>query len=217
MRSSKFFVTKGKPNIALTQVSVRKTGCISITAIMGTLAIILSLYRVEIPFPILVFLKIDFAEIPSFITYYLLGFNWGLLCSVIHWIMLLARSGDPVGPTMKFLAVSSNLIGMYFVKKITGRVTKIYLILELVSGAIVRIAVMTIANIIVLEILFPYYLGFSKMLLENAGVRVATENEALVLVLVIVGFFNMVHALVSALPALAIVSAIKKRLTSLFD
>jgi len=131
--------------------------------------------------------------------------------------MLLARSGDPVGPTMKFLAVSSNLIGMYFVKKITGRVTKIYLILELVSGAIVRIAVMTIANIIVLEILFPYYLGFSKMLLENAGVRVATENEALVLVLVIVGFFNMVHALVSALPALAIVSAIKKRLTSLFE
>jgi len=216
MRRSKFFVTKGKPNIALTQVSVRKTGCISITAIMGTLAIILSLYRVEIPFPILVFLKIDFAEIPSFITYYLLGFNWGLLCSVIHWIMLLARSGDPVGPTMKFLAVSSNLLGMCFVKKITGRVTKIYLILELVSGAMVRIAVMTIVNMVVLEVLFPSYLNFSKMLLENAGIKVATDYDALASILIIVGFFNLVHSIVSTLPALAIVSAIKKRLTSLF-
>lgn len=187
---------------------------LSITALMGALAILLSLARIEIPFPILIYLKVDFAEIPSFITYYLLGLPWGLACATIHWIALIIRSGNPIGPTMKYLAVTSNLIGIFVASRAIAREGGSY-IPGLVSGACVRVGAMSVANVILMYFLFPFYISGSRKLLEAAGIATSSKYEVLVWVLLIVGIYNALHSVVSAAPSIIVVKAVKRRLRAL--
>lgn len=191
---------------------MRKVEAITITAMMGSLAIILSLARIQIPFPILTYLKVDFAEIPSFITYFLIGFNWGTICAIIHWVALMLRSGNPIGPTMKFLAVFTNLFGMYVVKRYLFpylKKEKLLLTLEAMGGIVIRVVSMSILNIIILTILFPYYLEISRNALNLAGIKATSNEEVLTWTLVILGIFNSLHAIVSFLPSIIITKTIK--------
>ncbi|RLF03056.1 MAG: hypothetical protein DRJ64_08690, partial [Thermoprotei archaeon] len=100
---------------------MKRTQKLSLTAVMGATAIITSLMKIEIPFPILYYLKIDFAEIPAYLTYFLVGAKLGILCGSFHFIGLALRSGDILGPLMKYLAEISNILGMFIGARISKK------------------------------------------------------------------------------------------------
>lgn len=183
---------------------------VSLTAIMGALAIALSLARIQVPYPLLPFLKVDFAEIPSFIAYFLLGPLSGACCAALHWLGMVLRSGNPVNPTFKLLAVLSNLLGFWAGEKVgKGAWASIAL------GAVSRVAVMTVVNLLVFAVLAPGYLELTKALLRGLGLSFSTDAEALAWALLLIGVFNAIHAAVSGVPALLVARAVKRRIPQL--
>jgi len=189
---------------------MRRTQKLSLTAVMGATAIVISLMKIEIPFPILYYLKIDFAEIPVYLTYFLVGAKLGILCGSFHFMGLVLRSGDVLGPLMKYLAEISNILGMF----IGARISKIgkRRVVEIGTGILSRIFIMSISNLLVLGVLFPSYLYFSKMLLEKSGLYIASLQEALYYTLIIVALFNTTNSVLSVIPALLAYKSIGKRL-----
>lgn len=171
---------------------------------MAATALLLSLLRVEAPFYPLVYLKFDAAEIPSALTFMLVGPRWGYVCALAHYAGLLASRGDPLGPTMKFLAVASMLLGMQLAG---GRLR-----LALALGALVRVAAMSAANLVVVCILFPYWLPVIAELLRRAGIPVYTQADAMTAALLLTAAYNCIHVLLSVLPAAFIAREACRRL-----
>ncbi len=184
---------------------VHTTKVVSVVSIMGAVAISLSILRIEFPFPILIYLKFDLAEIPTFVTYYIVGGFPAILCATIHFLGLLFRGSEPLGASMKFLAIISTISGMVVARRWGVKA-------EILSGALIRIIAMSIANIIVLALLFPGYLAFAKELLKTSGLSVETEADVLIYTLVLTAIYNALHTALSILPSLAIVETIRKRL-----
>ena len=182
---------------------MRRSACIAFTAIMAALAFLISLARIEVPFYPLIYLKFDFAEIPSTLTFLLLGPSWSYICATIHYFGLLARSGDPLGPTMKYLAVISMLAGMSLYRSKT--------LVSFVLGALARIAVMSIANIIVVGFLFPSWLSFIKFLLESVGLSLTQDWEVLLVAVLLTAVYNAIHTILSVVPSWIIDREVKKR------
>lgn len=65
--------------------------------------------KVSIPFPILPYLKIDFAEIPDFLALMVLRSAGGFLTATVHFAVILARSGNLFSASMKYIAVLSTM------------------------------------------------------------------------------------------------------------
>lgn len=186
----------------------RKSQAIAFTAIMSASALIISSLRVELPFYPLTFLKFDLAEIPSLLTFMLIAPKWSYFCALLHYFGLLSRGGDPLGPTMKFTAVLSMLLGMHWGLRL--KPTKLRLALLLGMG--LRSFAMALANYIVLSFLFPSWLDYSKFLLNTAGIRVSEWTDTMILTLILVTAYNCIHTLFSFIPAKLMVSQIEKRL-----
>lgn len=186
----------------------RKSQAIAFTAIMSASALIISSLRVELPFYPLTFLKFDFAEIPSLITFMLVGPKWSYFCALLHYFGLLSRGGDPLGPTMKFTAVLSMLLGMHCGLQLKS--TKLWPTLLLGMGS--RSLAMALANYIVLGFLFPSWLNYSKFLLNAAGIGVEGWADVMALTLALVTAYNCIHTLFSFIPAKLIVSQVERRL-----
>ncbi|PCN50978.1 hypothetical protein B6U99_01545 [Candidatus Geothermarchaeota archaeon ex4572_27] len=86
---------------------------VAYVAVFGAMAAVISLLKIEIPFPILVWLKFDFAEIPDLIAYLLGGLWVGVVTAFVHMLLLNIAAMHPViGPVMKFLAVISMMVGI---------------------------------------------------------------------------------------------------------
>ena len=166
----------------------------AVASVMGGLAALLSLARVEVPFPILTYLKVDPAEVPSFMAYFAAGLGAGVPCALVHFLAIATR-GEVLGGSMKLLAVLSNLAGLSLGMRVGGLRTAV------LTGALVRILVMDLANLLVMTVLFPEYLMISEYMMRGAGVPVGSPSEALLWTIIIVSIFNAVHALVSGIPA----------------
>jgi len=184
-----------------------KSRNLAFASVMGALAVVISLMRLQVPFPLLFYLKFDLAEVPSFITFYLAGLYPSILCAFLHFLGLLVRGSSIFGSSMKFAAVASNLLGIGLVRK--SRVA------GLLGGCVSRVAVMSVINFVTFSFLFPNYMDFSMKALEAAGINVSSRTEAFIIVLALIAAFNTIHALLSSLAGLAIVEAIKRRLPSL--
>ncbi len=189
---------------------------VSSAALFGALAAALTMAKAitTIPFPILPYLKFELAELPVFIAFLALGPRVGLASALIYW-MVLTPIGEftPLGPAMKFTAVTSTLIGMWLGLRIQqlmglrgGGIGA--LIVCGVFGAIIRVLVMTFFNYLVLAVLLPEWLVFANALLNRAGFHVSTAWEALLLVLSFTAVFNVLHTLLSLVPSYIIVGAL---------
>jgi len=181
-----------------------RSRAVTLTAVMAATALLISIMKVEFPFYPLVYLKFDFAEVPSALTYILAGPRWGYMCALVHYAGLLASRGDPLGPTMKFLAVASMLLGMQLAR---GRQR-----LSIVLGALVRVLAMSVANLLVVCVLFPSWLPIIRELLLAAGIGVGGWGDVLAAALLLTGVYNFLHTLLSVLPALLIVRELRSRL-----
>ncbi len=182
-------------------------------AVMAAFAFVLAILPLSFPFPPIPYLKFDLAEVPVFIA--LLGFGpaSGMLATVIYFMALLIMGEfSPIGPTMKFLAVSSSLLGFWIGSRIVGsRGLGLIVGVGAVVGAIVRVVTMTVANYVVLAIMFPEFLSFATTTLSAfLGLNLAADIQGLFLVLLFTAVFNALHMVLSVAPSVLAINSIHK-------
>jgi len=126
------------------------------TAILAALVVVfdytLKFSGLKIPFPWAPFLKFDFTGIPIVLTLLLCGLSSGGATSLVACIAIVARSGDVVGATSKAIAEFATVSGMAAGLRLSGRYKKA---VSVIAGVALRIAVMSVSNLIIL----PSYYG----------------------------------------------------------
>ncbi len=201
---------------------MRRTVSLTLTAFYAATAIIITILKLEIYYPLLPYLKFDFAEIPSVIAFIMVGPWSGFTSAIAHWLFLIHSSGNPLGATMKFSAVSSMLIGFWLANVILRKFKKhlsdynFLISLCTLSGGIVRVIVMSIFNIIVLTIIAPGYLIFAAEIIRNLIGRNVSLNEALYWTLILTGLYNAIHVVFSAIPSILLIKILRKRISWIF-
>lgn len=189
--------------------------------VFAALAAILTLSRLEIPFPLIPYLKIDFAEIPILIAFFLFGPVAAVVSSVIHWLFLNFQGSDaPLGPALKFVAEISTLGGFWLGNQVYRHIKgakphpTIALSVMLAGGVSWRVAAMTVVNYVVLLYIAPIffhadYLAFARMTLEQSIHWTFADNTAvLAFTLLFTAVYNILNLLVAAVPAGLIASPI---------
>lgn len=175
----------------------RKSIVIANVVVFSALAVILASIKAEVPYPLLPYLKFDFAEIPVMIVLFIMGPIPSLITEVIHWISLTVTHGWVLGPIMKFISVVPMILGFWLgtaaYKKISGGArynSIISFILGNIIGIIARVVVASIANIIVLT-----------------GGMYGTPPTlvALMTILLLTGIFNTLHVPISSIVSAIIV------------
>jgi len=214
-----------EPSTHNTTVSLTGAG------VFAALAALLTLAKAEVPFPLIPYLKIDFAEIPIVIAFFLFGPLSATITAITQWLFLNVQGGDaPLGPAIKLVAVLSTILGLWmgneFYRRVkSGRINPgVALSMMLTGGAVLRILAMTIVNYAVLLYVAPVffgtdYLSFARLTLEKStGWHLATQTGVLIYTLLFTALYNLVNLLVAAIPAGLIVSPVMssfKRMTSI--
>ena len=160
----------------------RKSVYIAGTSLFGALIFVLDwsfkLAGLKIPFPLFVNLKFDLLGIPIFIAYFLFGTFSGFTTSVIAMISIAFR--DPFSGFMKFLAEFTTILGVYIVFKIKKPTNKRLKIVATGSGILMRVLIMSIANVLLLPIFIP-----------------SLTLDAIIVLLPLIGLFNTIQGVIS--------------------
>jgi riboflavin transporter FmnP len=180
----------------------RKSVFIAGTALLGAIAAVLDwtfkLANLKIPFPLMTELKFDLLGIPMVLALLLFGLASGIITCSIGAVSIAIRG--PPNAFLKFLAELSTILGIYLVLRIKGlksldrQRTKL---LGAGSSIVVRVMVMTFANLLLLPLFF------------------SQAFEAVLLLLPIYAVFNVLQGALSALGGLLVYEAILVRLPSL--
>ena len=139
----------------------RKSVFIAGTALLGaTVAVLDWAFKIAglkdiFRFPLLPFLKFDLMGIPMFLAYLLFGFLSGTIASLIAFLSISFR--DPFSGFMKFLAEFATIAGVYIVLRTKKPSSMKQKLLAMLSGIILRVVVMDIANVSLLPIFTPYF------------------------------------------------------------
>jgi riboflavin transporter FmnP len=130
-----------------------KTTVLVGTAVLGALVVVfdytLKFSGWKIPFPWLPILKFDFTGIPIVLSLLLYGLRSGATTSAVALLAIVLRSGDLVGASMKALAEFSTIFGMALFRNRRSRVGRV---LSFALGLTVRVAIMSVFNLVVLPI-----------------------------------------------------------------
>lgn len=170
---------------------MRRTVKISLTALFGSLAIVFSILRLEARFPLLPWLKFDLAEIPSMLAYFTCGLGYGILAEAIHYLGLVARGSNFLNAFMKFLAVTSMMVGYSLFTRTIHKA---------VSGIVLRVVAMSIMNYVYFYFLYPNFLSYA--------LKVAGSIE---LLYGYTAVFNTIHGALTIGVSLLLVREIEKR------
>ena len=193
-------------------IHYRKSVLTAYIIVFSSLAIVLTVNKAEIPFPFLPYLKFDFAEIPVMIALLLGGFVPGLITEVIHWIGLSLARGWILGPLMKFLAVIPMIAGFWLGIRIYRTYSGKSIVAALALGALFRVVVCSITNIVLFLFIAPEYIEFAGYTLKATGINVSSTFDILIWTLTLTGIFNALHVLLSSIVALALFKAAAARL-----
>ncbi len=194
------------------KLELNKNAKLALASMFSAMAAVITLLNLTIPFPILPYLKIDLTEIPVILSFYLLNPVYGLLTATIYWVILTMRAGNLLGPAMKYSAVVSMILGYWAVERLGIGKKNVQLIYGLGLGSVVRIIVMSVMNYYVIIFVAPYYLDFITGLLSATGLPSSTRLEVMTWTLIITGVYNLVHSVLSILPAYYLTQLIRKRL-----
>ncbi len=189
-------------------------------AVFAALAAVLTLARAAVPFPLIPYLQVDFAEIPIMISFFLFGPLAGVVTELVHWIFLNETGSDvPLGPAIKLVAVLSTFSGFWLgslvYSKVSGRVRRragLGLSLMFGLGMLLRVAAMTVMNYAVLVYIGPVffgvdYLSFARStIIATTGWQFNGDVAVLFWVLVFTAVYNVVNLLAASIPAGLIVS-----------
>lgn len=186
---------------------------IVLAALCAGLAIFLTIYKVVFAFPILPYLKFELAEIPVVMAFLVAGPVSGLLSSVIYWIILtMVGEWTPIGPLMKFLAVTPTILGLWAGLALSKRIKKnpsimLSIVLGTVLAIIARVVVTSLMNFLVLWWLFPFFLNLAAKYLKAAiGFQADSPFAILLMTLVFTAVFNILHSFLSIIPTYYLVT-----------
>ena len=190
----------------------RSTVTLAGGCVFAALAAVLTLARAAVQYPPIPYLQIDLAEIPIMISFFLFGPLAAVVTEVIHWLFLNVTGSDaPLGPAIKIVAVLSTLFGFWLGSLAYSRIGRggsaVALSMMFAVGTLLRVAVMTVANYVVLLYVGPVffganYLAFAKTVLQSAlHWEFTSDAAALFWVLVFTALYNVINLLVGAIPA----------------
>ena len=183
--------------------------------VFSALAIVLTFAKVEVAYPLLPYLKFDFAEVPVVIALMLGGLVPGLVTDVIHWVGLSLARGWVLGPLMKFLAVIPMVVGFWLGMRIHERRWSVKsIVTSIMFGTAFRVAVCSVLNVAVLLFIAPEFLQFSEYSLKALGINVASTHDVILWTLTLNGIFNAVHVILSTAIAIMLFRAAAKRLST---
>ncbi|MCS7096836.1 MAG: hypothetical protein RMK50_07250, partial [Nitrososphaerota archaeon] len=176
--------------------------------VFSALALVLTFSKAEIPYPLMPYLKFDFAEVPVMLALLLGGLVPGLTVEVIHWIGLSIARGWVLGPLMKFLAVVPMVLGFWLGIRICKRKWTLKSVAAaLLLGIVIRVIVCAVLNAVVLLFVAPEFLKFSEYSLKAVGINVASTTDVLLWTLALNGIFNTLHVILSSTIAIAVFRA----------
>jgi len=178
---------------------------ISASAIFGAIVTMISLTISHLlPYPIIPYLKFDLAEIIEVLSLLLFGPAVAFSIAILHFFgLIISESIFPafvplIGPFMKFLAVSSTLIGLYIGLNYFKFPFIYRLFFALFLSLVIRNIVMTIANYIVLNTLYaPFISGIADTISKLTGIYM----EPITLILIFTALYNTLHVFIAFIPA----------------
>jgi riboflavin transporter FmnP len=180
--------------------SVFIAGTALLGAVVAVLDVTFKIAGLKIPFPLLTFMKFDALGIPMLLAYFLFGLLSGVISSGIAFLSITLRSGDAFSGFMKCLAEFVTIAGVFIVLKTRKPTSNRWKALAMISGILVRVSVMGIANVLLLPIFMG---GFYK-----------TYTAVLVLV-PLISMFNAIQGAVSIFGGFLLYEAVIRRLPSL--
>ena len=201
-----------RPNTTVTLAG----GCV-----FAALAAVLTIAKASVAYPAIPYLQIDFAEIPIMISFFLFGPLAAVLTAVIHWLFLNVTGSDaPLGPAIKISAVLSTLLGFWLGGVAYSRLGKggpaVALSIMFAMGTLLRVAVMTLANYVVLVYVGPLffgvnYLAFARTVLQSTlHWEFGSDAAALVWVLLFTALYNLINLVAAAIPAGLIIAPVAR-------
>ncbi len=198
-----------------------RTSVVIYSAIFGSLAAAVTFLNLEIPFPILPYLKFDFAEIIDVLAFLIFGPIVGLFATTVHWLILNLHTEWPViGPLMKYIAVLSMVLGFWIASELYKRFSKpsmsYLMILMFILGSLIRVLSMTLANVAVIYLIYgpPFFQYASFLLNKTLGLLLQNDLSIIIWILIFTGIYNVTHVMISTLPAYSILRYITPVFTS---
>ena len=196
------------------------TMSVSGAAVFAALAAILTLARASVPFPLIPYLQIDFAELPIMISFFLFGPLAGVVTELVHWLFLNEMGSDaPLGPAVKLVAILSTFFGFWLgslvYSRLGGRTNRslgIGLSIVFGWGILLRVVAMTLVNYVLLVYIAPVFLGANYLafarstIVATTGWQFSGDAAVLLWVLVFTAIYNIINLLVGSIPAGLIVS-----------
>lgn len=174
------------------------------TAILGAVVFVLDWtfktagLKIPFPFPPLTSLKFDFMGIPMLLAYFLLGISAGTVTSLVAFLSISFR--NPSSGFMKFLAEFATIVGVYIVLRARKSASNKLKILAAISSIVVRVAVMDIANVLLLPIFWPAFYS---------------THLAVIVLLPLISLFNVIQGSISVFGGFLLYEAVIRRLPSL--
>src|SRR6266851_3776139 len=153
---------------------VSPTIAVAGAATFGALAAMLTIVlgpALQPSFPILLYLKFDFAEVVDVIAFLVFGPVAGLLTAIVHGSILAEVSGDAgFGASLKFSAVLSTYAGISLASRLGKQTFRRSGLSMLGFSLITRVLLMTVVNYLFIiffaQVLFNQkYLSYSQYLL----------------------------------------------------
>ena len=185
---------------------------LSASAVFGALSAVLT-FVPSLRFPILPYLRFELAELPVMVGTFIYGPVLGIISSFAYWIILnFIGEFQPYGPFMKFLSVLGMIIGTWIgvgiIRKLKLSASPGFgLILSL--AAFIRIVLMSMLNYIMLLVLLPSFLDLAaNSLSASLGLKFQSSLDAMILIVIFTGIFNLIHTILSMIPAYSIVKVV---------
>jgi riboflavin transporter len=208
--------------------SLRPTTVLSGSATFGALAALISAAvppALQLPFPILFYLKFDAAEVVDLSSFMIFGPSAGLITAGIHALILGTVGGSagfgPFGASLKFVGVITTYLGLWIASRLgRSRLMRTGLKMTLLSIG-TRVSLTTIANYLYIlylaQVVFgTNYLNYPQFLLSQIGINVSGAG-LIGYVLALTAVYNAIHAVFSVLVSLLLVNTLLTRAPNLLQ
>jgi len=189
----------------LSQLYVRrKSVVLACTALLGAIVAVLDWtfkiagLKIPFPFPPLTSLKFDLIGIPMLLAYFLFDLPAGTVTSLVGFLSISVRK--PSSGFMRFLAEFATIVGVYIVLRARKPTSDKLKILAMISGIVVRVAMMDIANVLLLPVFYPAFYP---------------THIAVIILLPLISLFNMIQGSISIFGGFLLYEAVIRRLPSL--
>jgi riboflavin transporter FmnP len=185
-------------------------------AVFGALAAVVSVY-LNFVYPLLGWLRFDLGEIPVMFAFLVFGPMAGITSAFVQWLTLnFIGTFVPIGPAMKFAAVASTLLGLWLgirlLRPIVGRPSLTRLLsLALAVALVTRVLIMSLANYLLIVYIAPTFFNVDYIQFARRWLTFTTPAEGLLLILLLTGLYNAIHAIISVVPTYSIGRVVKAR------